>query len=185
VATTARGQVGSTSGEAAAVGVWPASRIFAAALVLQLFHLLEHVVQVAQGKFLGIKPAHGILGSFFDLEWVHFLYNWGLFIALIVATIAVMRERRIRPPVGWLVLGATLAVQSYHVVEHTVKIVQHVTTGIDPAPGILGQIFDLIWLHFDFNLIVTLLMIGAFVWLGLYAEVAPGARSGLSRLLRR
>ena len=43
--------------------VWSTARIFVLALVLQLFHLLEHVVQVAQGKFLGIKPAHGILGS--------------------------------------------------------------------------------------------------------------------------
>ena len=36
--------------------------------------------------------------------------------------------------------GAALAVQSYHVLEHTVKIIQHVSTGIDPAPGILGQV---------------------------------------------
>jgi hypothetical protein len=52
-----------------------------------------------------------------------------------------------------------------------VKIIQHVSTGIDPAPGILGQIYDLIWLHFDFNVIVTVLMIGAFFGLGLSREV--------------
>ena len=152
--------------------VWSTGRIFAIALVFQLVHMLEHVVQVAQGKFLGIKPAHGILGSFFDLEWVHFLYNWGLYALLIVATVAVVRERRVHPPVGWLFLGATLAVQSYHVLEHTVKIIQHISTGIDPAPGILGQIYDLIWLHFDFNVIVTVGMVGAFVGLGLSREVS-------------
>jgi len=151
--------------------VWSTARIFLLALVLQLFHLLEHVVQVAQGKFLGIKPAHGILGSFFDLEWVHFIYNWGLYALLIVATVAVLRERRVRPPVGWLFLGAALAVQSYHVLEHTVKIIQHVSSGIDPAPGILGQIYDLIWLHFDINVVVTVLMIGSFLGLALNREV--------------
>jgi uncharacterized membrane protein YwaF len=142
------------------------------ALVLQVFHDLEHIAQVAQGKFLGIKPAHGILGSLFDLEWVHFFYNWGLYALLLVATLAVVRERRIRPPLGWLFLGATLAVQSYHVLEHTVKLAQHLSTGIDPAPGILGQIYDLIWLHFDFNVIVTICMVGAFIGLGLAREVA-------------
>src|SRR5436305_11270187 len=81
---------------------WSTARIFAFALALQLFHLLEHVVQVAQAKFLNIKPAHGILGSFFDLEWVHFVYNWGLFVLLVVATIAVIRDRQLRAPIGWL-----------------------------------------------------------------------------------
>ena len=158
--------------------VWSTARIFLLALVLQLFHLLEHVVQVAQGKFLGIKPAHGILGSFFDLEWVHFIYNWGLYAFLIVATVAVLRERRVRPPVGWLFLGAALAVQSYHVLEHTVKIIQHVSSGIDPAPGILGQIYDLIWLHFDINVVVTVLMIGSFLGLALNREVRWSLRRG-------
>ena len=183
--TTTREQVRADHRESATVAAWPAYRIFAVALGFQLFHLLEHVVQVAQGKFLGIKPAHGILGSFFDLEWVHFIYNWGLFVLLIVATVAVVREGKIRPPLGWLFLGATLAVQSYHVLEHTVKIYQHISTGADPAPGILGQIYDIIWLHFTFNVIVTATMIAAFVWLGLYGEWAPGFRSAVRRLVRR
>ena len=174
--TATRGTVKVEDRDSAMVGAWPAAKIFGVALGLQLFHLLEHVVQVAQGKFLGIKPAHGILGSFFDLEWVHFLYNWGLFLLLVVATIAVVREKKVRNPIGWMFLGATLAVQTYHTLEHNVKIYQHITTGIDPAPGILGQIFDLIWLHFDFNLIVTICMIGAFVYLGLAKEVTPGLK---------
>lgn len=154
---------------------WSASRIFAAALALQLFHQLEHVVQVAQAKVFGIKPAHGILGSFVDLEWVHFVYNNGLYILLIVATVVVLRDSRIRPPVGWLWLGATLAVQTYHVFEHIVKIAQHITTGADPAPGILGFVIDLVWLHFSVNLAVTICMIGAFIYLGMYRELRPSA----------
>jgi hypothetical protein len=152
---------------------WNASRIFAAALALQLFHQLEHVVQVAQAKFLGIKPAHGILGSLVDLEWVHFVYNNGLFILLLVATAALLSDRRIRPPVGWLWLGAALAIQTYHVFEHVVKIAQHLTTGADPAPGILGFVIDLVWLHFTINMAVTICMIGAFFGLGMYRELRP------------
>ena len=152
---------------------WNASQIFAGALALQLFHQLEHVVQVAQAKVFGIKPAHGILGSLVDLEWVHFVYNNGLYILLFVATVVVLRDHRIRPPVGWLWLGATLAVQTYHVFEHVVKIAQHITTGADPAPGILGFVIDLVWLHFSINLAVTICMIGAFFGLGMYRELRP------------
>lgn len=156
---------------------WDAWRIFAAALALQLFHQLEHVVQVAQAKVFGIKPAHGILGSLVDLEWVHFVYNNGLYILMVIATVIVLRDRRIRPPIGWLWLGAALAVQTYHVFEHVVKIAQHITTGADPAPGILGFVVDLVWLHFSINLAVTVCMIGAFVGLGMYKEFRPAARS--------
>ena len=139
---------------------------------------------MAQAKFLGVKPAHGLLGSLVDHEWVHFVYNTGLYVLLILGTVAVLREGRTRAPVGWLWLGAAIAVQSYHSVEHTVKIFQHVQTGADPAPGILGQIFDLIWLHFTVNAIVTICMVGAFVGLGMHREVAPAVQAGL-RCVRR
>jgi hypothetical protein len=172
-------------GQARAVArMWPASYIFAFALALQLFHQLEHFVQVAQAKFLGIKPAHGILGSVVDLEWVHFVYNSGLLILLLLATVAVLRDRRVRPPVGWLFLGATLAVQTYHQLEHVAKIVQHVQTGADPAPGILGFVIDLVWLHFTINAVVTVCMIGAFYSLGLYQEVLPAGRAAAAVLVR-
>jgi hypothetical protein len=164
--------------------MWPAAYIFAFALALQLFHQLEHFVQVAQAKFLGIKPAHGILGSFVDLEWVHFVYNSGLLILLLLATAAVLRDRRVRPPVGWLFLGGTLAVQTYHQLEHVAKIVQHVQTGADPAPGILGFVVDLVWLHFTINAVVTILMIGAFYYLGLFQEVRPAGRAAVAVLVR-
>lgn len=163
---------------------WPTAQIFAAALALQLFHQLEHFVQVAQAKFLGIKPAHGILGSWVDLEWVHFVYNNGLYVLLVLATLAVLRDRRVRPPVGWLWLGAVLAIQTYHSFEHIVKITQHLQTGADPAPGILGFVIDLVWLHFIFNAFVTITMIGAFFGLGFYQELRPSAGAVTRRLVR-
>ena len=179
MATTTEGIDGDRTADDAAMTRRSAAPIFAVALTIQSFHMLEHVVQVVQAKFLGIKPAHGLLGSIVDHEWVHFVYNMGLYALLILGTVALLREGRTRTPAGWLWLGAALAVQSYHSIEHIVKIVQHVRTGADPAPGILGQIFDLIWLHFTFNAIVTICMVGAFVGLGLHREVAPAVRAGL------
>ena len=40
------------------------------------------------------------------------------------------------------------------------KIAQHTQSGIDLAPGILGNFFNLIWLHSTFNRILTVLMVG-------------------------
>jgi hypothetical protein len=184
--STATAQVGRTvaSRSLSDVTTWPASSIFLVALALQLFHQLEHVVQVAQAKVLGIKPAHGILGSLVDLEWVHFVYNSGLYILLLIAAAALLRDNRIRPPLGWLWLGGVLAVQTYHVLEHVVKIVQHVQTGADPAPGILGFTIDLVWLHFTINAIVTIAMIFAFYTLGLNRDAAPTGRAIARTLVR-
>jgi hypothetical protein len=146
----------------------PAALIFALALVVQSLHQVEHTAQLLQSEVLRIRPAHGLFGSIFDLEWVHVAYNGGLYLVLLLTTVALLRGAAARPPLGWLLLGALLAVQTYHVIEHTVKIIQHVETGADPAPGILGRIFDLIWLHFSINVIVLGLMAGAFLALGLH-----------------
>lgn len=163
---------------------WPTAQIFAAALAVQLFHMLEHSVQVAQAKFLGIRPAHGILGSLVDLEWVHVVYNSGLYVLLVLATLAALNDPRVRPPAGWLWLGAVLAVQTYHTFEHIVKITQHLQTGADPAPGILGFVIDLVWLHFILNALVTTTMLGAFFQLGFFQELQPSARLMRRRLVR-
>ncbi|HVA85628.1 MAG TPA: hypothetical protein VNF73_04820 [Candidatus Saccharimonadales bacterium] len=68
--------------------------------------------------------------------------------------------RRERSRAGWRWLAAALVSQSYHELEHVVKIAQRIQSGIDPAPGMLGNFFNLIWLHFTFNPILTVLMVG-------------------------
>jgi len=165
-------------------GVGPAAYVFAVTLAVQSFHMLEHVVQVLQAFVFHILPAHGILGSIFDLEWVHFFYNTDLYLFLILGAVVLVLERRPRPRAGWRWLGASLAFQTYHEIEHIVKIAQHISTGIDPAPGILGHFINLIWLHFTFNLIITSLVAIAFVKLGLHHEIAPVARLAARRVLR-
>ncbi|HVA85627.1 MAG TPA: hypothetical protein VNF73_04815 [Candidatus Saccharimonadales bacterium] len=60
----------------------PAAYIFTGAIVFQSFHMLEHTVQVIQAFVLHILPPHGILGSLFDQEWVHFFDNTYLYVFL-------------------------------------------------------------------------------------------------------
>ncbi|KRT76172.1 MAG: hypothetical protein XU14_C0061G0007 [Armatimonadetes bacterium CSP1-3] len=48
---------------------------FAAVLIIQGAHMVEHVAQVIQKFLLGFDKAHGLLGSAFDFEWVHFIYK--------------------------------------------------------------------------------------------------------------
>lgn len=126
-------------------------------LLVQGGHVLEHMVQSAQVYFFGVSrpQAHGLLGAVFDFEWVHLAYNTVFLAALAWLFRAygpALRERAR----GWVwssfVLG--LVLQSYHEVEHVVKITQHEILGQTPAPGILGNLVDLVLLHLGFNLVV-------------------------------
>ena len=149
--------------------------LFAAALTVQLGHELEHFVQVVQAKVQHVAPPHGLFGSIFDTEWVHFGYNLVLFVAM-VAVLAAYRGSfwgsRRSAAVGVFLAGVVF--QGYHVVEHTVKIWQHVATGATPAPGIVGHHIDLVWLHFTYNLMVTVAMIAGFLGLGVLRTLLPG-----------
>jgi hypothetical protein len=77
---------------------------------------------------------------------------------------------------------AGIAVQCYHVVEHTAKIAQWATNGhVEPTPGILGQLlppprghdFSLIELHFTFNTVVFVLVVAGFFGLGIARHAVP------------
>ena len=128
------------------------------ALAVQLGHQAEHVAQVVQAKVQGVAAAHGLAGQALDNEWVHVGFNSALLVALAVAAWGY----RARPS---KLLVAAVAVQAYHQVEHLAKIVQHVTSGATPAPGILGHGADLVWLHFWINTVVTVLVVAAVVTL--------------------
>lgn len=123
---------------------------------VQSFHMLEHAVQVFQVYVADAEVRTGIAGSLADAEWVHFTYNFAVLFFMLWAW------RAIRP--GGVLQGlaagtsawflAALVVQTYHLAEHTAKIVQHVRLGIDPAPGIIGGTAGLVWFHFAINLAV-------------------------------
>lgn len=132
------------------------------ALALQGLHFVEHIAQVAQRSFLDLPEAHGILGAALDIEWVHFAYNlallavlWGLLFAYRLHRRPGWTERTHWYHLAFLFAGT---LQLYHMVEHSVKVAQHVTTACASCPGLLGTAVDLIWLHFLINLLVLVPM---------------------------
>lgn len=143
----------------------PRSRVFLilqAAIVLQIGHQVEHVVQMLQMHVQGEPPAfaHGLVGRF-DLEWVHFTLT--VVIAL-VALLAIARWPK--NPVAWLLMPLAL----WHLAEHLVIVITYVRTGITGTPGILahgGLLNGPLTrpdLHFAYNAAILLLLAGVWGW---------------------
>lgn len=130
--------------------------VFTLILSYQTFHWIEHMVQVYQHGVLHIVTlhAHGILFRL-DLEWNHFAFNslyfFGLLFVFLGEKMYTRTFRTLKPWVAYPFMIA-LFVESWHLVEHTVRIVQHVQTGCEPCTGIGGMYFDLIFLHGGYNM---------------------------------
>ena len=137
------------------------------ALVVQGVHEVEHVVQVIQRSWLDIKNGSGVFGSLFDLEPVHLVYN-AAFLGLLTLAYVGCRQAGAVPRRRDLVLGllglAVLA-QSYHLVEHVVKMAQFLESGRNGTPGLLGHWLPVVWLHFGINSLIYL-PVAATVFLG-------------------
>lgn len=160
---------------------------FFALIGVMAFHQSEHFAQVVQ-KDVTLErcpeDCRGLLGFVFDVEWVHFAYNWSIFIALVAIYFAyglwkpVWREAAAWP--WWAMTAGIFVVQLYHVVEHTAKLQQWLTNGhVSPTPGLLGQEvnppighqFSLIELHWVFNTIVFVLVVAAYFGFGFHRHI--------------
>lgn len=158
--------------------------------LVQSFHMVEHVAQVIQTYVASTEHRSGFLGMRVDTEWVHFVYNVAVLAFAAGVWLALRRGRLPVKADGGIaaVLLATVALQSYHLVEHAAKLYQHLTLRIDPGPGILGGRLGLVWFHFAINLAVhlglTVVMIGTTrgmggvrTWLGRRADLRLAAPS--------
>lgn len=138
-------------------------------IVVQSAHMAEHVAQFIQWM-MRLSLSHGIIGSL-DLEVVHFIYD-GLFLIGLSALGSfygdVLRAKG-RP--AYAVFATAWAVQTYHMLEHVVRMAQHAETGLQGTPGILGRFVPIVPLHFAFNLVVTLGIIAPFFMLGMHRKV--------------
>ncbi|MFQ5998508.1 MAG: cytochrome c biogenesis CcdA family protein, partial [Candidatus Bathyarchaeia archaeon] len=142
--------------------------IFLIALVLQgPFHMSEHIAQVIQAFVLGQgRAAHGLVGQL-DLEWSHFIFN-ALLLGFIAATWFTSgfhknSEWKAYSRLFYYSLLAAFLIQTYHSIEHGAKLIQHLQTGLQGTPGIVGFAgVDLVWAHFFFNLAVLVLPAIAF-----------------------
>jgi hypothetical protein len=138
--------------------------LFYVLAVTQSGHFLEHVAQMAQIHILGLvgPNARGVFGTL-DLEWVHFIWNtW-----VIAAVVLLVWRFRTNP---WLWVTALLA--GWHEVEHLVIMSAYLSTGQVGTPGLLahggliggGLPLSRPDLHFFYNLVETIPLVGAFVY---------------------
>jgi hypothetical protein len=146
-----------------------ALNVLLAGFVVQAFHMLEHGIQVFQVYVAESEVRSGLAGAKVDTEWVHFAFNFAVLGFLIWAWHLVRPQGAFGDRVGrgapWLL--AAVLIQTYHFAEHAAKIVQHVSTGVDPAPGIFGKTAGLVWFHFGINLAVFVGMaipLGTVLW---------------------
>ena len=156
-----------------------ASLTFLGLVLFQGAHEMEHIVQVFQRYVFGIPKGAGILGTWLDIEPVHFVYNM-IFLFFIFATFwkaGFLKSANRHGLVYWLVAFA-LAWEGWHMVEHVVKIIQFIDWGRNGTPGILGYFFNLVWLHFTYNTVVLIPIIVAFLKGGYYRSALAGFARG-------
>jgi hypothetical protein len=128
--------------------------LFLEMVLLQGFHEIEHIVQVFQRTVLGIGKGAGVLGSAFDIEPVHMVYNLAFLVLLGGVYVGCRRDRPVIPANAGAVmklLTVSFAFQGFHTVEHVVKMWQYFETGVNGTPGILGYWIPVVYLHLGYN----------------------------------
>lgn len=151
----------------------PALAAFLALVLVQGFHEVEHVVQVAQRFAFGISDGNGVLGSFTDIEPLHLAYN-AIYLALLVTVYVQLGLHGPGPSAhGRLITGLltfALAFQMWHVLEHVFKVVQFVALGVNGTGGIFGRgpgalvpVASIPLLHLAYNTVAYLPALAAFV----------------------
>ncbi len=152
------------------------SLLFLLVVAIQGFHVIEHIVLVVQVEALGmgLAQAHGLLGARVDFEWLHFSYNLSFLGTLIVLLVYGLRNHETRAlakgPLGMALAGA-VGLQTYHVAEHTIRIVQYLQTDCTPCLGLIGHVVPFIWPHLFFGLFAYAGMVAAYFGYGLHRDL--------------
>jgi hypothetical protein len=138
--------------------------LFYALVLTQSGHFLEHLAQMTQIHVQDKSgpQARGVFGVL-DIEWVHFLWNaW-----VLVAVLLLLRPFARNP---WLWL--TLVFAAWHQLEHTFMMWVYLDTGKAGDPGLLAEGGRLNGglplsrpdLHFLYNLVEIVLLLIAFAY---------------------
>lgn len=137
--------------------------VFYSLVVTQGAHFGEHFAQMIQIHLMGRQgmAAMGLISPL-NMEWVHFLWNAWVLVALILLARWFRGNTWI-----WVALGVAV----WHVIEHLVIMEAYLSTGQMGDPGILargGMIGDGVGLtrpdlHFLYNVLVTTPILIAFV----------------------
>ena len=135
--------------------------LFYVLAITQTVHLLEHVSQMIEIHVLRLSgpDARGIISTL-DVEWVHFVWNTWVLVAVVVLLVRFKANRWL-----WLVLPLT----GWHAIEHAFIFSGYLSTGVSGMPGLLAQ-GGALWgglpvvrpdLHFIYNLVETVpLLVG-------------------------
>jgi hypothetical protein len=151
------------------------SYVFLAAITLQSFHMLEHIVQLHQHAILGwsIQDSNGLF-AVLNLEEIHWVYNAGylILLAIVFKKGSFKIYSRSKPhKVFVLLFNLSFFLQGYHVVEHSVRMIQYLQTQCTPCLGLLGPFVDGVYLHFTLNFLVFVYPLTAFFVLGFHKKI--------------
>jgi hypothetical protein len=138
---------------------------YAAVVLVQGVHVVEHIIQLIQVYVLGIPDAValGLLGYFLSFqgteEWLHIVFNVSYLASLVVVAWGFWRSPVARSVVPLLAMAAFIFfgvwLEGWHVVEHIVIIANVIANNGCPCPGILDArlgVSDTV-LHFGYNAI--------------------------------
>lgn len=141
-----------------------APAIYLFLVVVATGHFIEHILQMFQFYVWHTHP-WGLIGQIADREWLHIWYNLPAYLIILAIYLTVRKHISDSPQLDTSIKALTvfLWIQGYHLVEHIVKIYQYFTTGIEPAPGILGNIISLVPLHFVLVIVTYALIMIVFV----------------------
>ena len=133
--------------------------IFTVAIIIQSFHFVEHLAQFNQHFFQGLSivESNGLIDSL-NVEWVHWVYNLSYF-GLLLFLFQKLKVRKLQDKTNGhkvfaLVFGLSVILQGYHLLEHSVRMIQWTTTDCISCSGITGSFVDGIALHFIINFLV-------------------------------
>jgi hypothetical protein len=166
--------------------------LFLEMMILQGVHEMEHIIQVFQRTALGIAQGAGMLGSVFDIEPVHMIYNVGFLVLLGLVWQGCRRLPTAIPRRADLVMRMlrwSFVFQVWHSIEHVVKMWQYIETGLNGTPGILGYWIPVVYLHLGYNTLLYAPVVVAFFAGGFHTASAKvvgdmlrGRRSSRPRL---
>lgn len=171
--------------------------VFTLTYLVMIAHEIEHVAQMYQKWVMKVQcpfECRGLMGDVFDIEWVHWAYNFSTFVVLIVAWLGMrlwrQQSRKGHEVAWWSLLIGIFVVQGYHVIEHSAKIGQWLINGHQsPTPGLLGLAlgpptptsFSLIEMHATINTIVFVLVTIGFVGYRIWTLVPESLHLETSR----
>lgn len=158
---------------------------FFALVAYQGFHQLEHTIETVQLQLLHHDESTTLLNGV-DFEYVHFGANFLLLYGLVAVVIgagpAVRSRWRVERRWGWYAMVAAIVVQSFHLFDHTVRLIEYVQGGGDVVPkGTVTHFVNPVWFHFFMNLTVFVGMVAAFSGLRVHRTLVASLRPGRVR----